>query len=403
MAGEGTADRVAGRHTPSPCPPVGARGHDGTRRWTLRAAALTLGVLTPLATAELLLQLHPSMRDSTRRMPVDEGRPIARYEPDRQFTWSRDWNFSIVTTVDVNNAGFVSDVDYEADAPGPLLAVVGNSFVEAFQVPYRRSCAGRLAAMLEPTSRVYSFAMGGATLGQFLAWARYARDAFRPRGLVVVLNNSSLYHYSMIDFANLPGYHYFADRGGPRGARFVLERIDFVPSPAFRLAGRSALARYLVYNLGLPWSFSDFLTRLTTGSSASDPRDDPALTDRLVAASERSIDAFLEMLPEYSGLGPERVLFVVDGLRQTLYDDVDGRTAARRRLADAARRYFLAHAGRRGHEILDLHPRMRAHWRKHRQRFEWPQDGHWNALGHEQCFAAVRSSELLSDARFPRP
>ena len=392
MAGEGTGDRAAGRQAPR-----GARGHEGfAPRWTLRAAALTLGVLAPLAAAELLLQLHPSMRDSTRRMPVDERRPIARYEPDRQFTWSRDWDFSIVTTVDVNNAGFVSDVDYEADAPGPLLAVVGNSFVEAFQVPYRRSCAGRLATMMEPAARVYSFAMGGATLGQFLAWARYARDVFRPRGLVVVLNNGALHHYSLIEFANLPGYHYFADRGGPR---LVLERIDFVPNPAFRLAERSALARYLVHNLGLPWS-SRFLTLLTTGSRASVPRDDPALTERVVAASERAIDAFLEMLPEYSGFGPERILFVVDGMRTMLYN-VE-LTAARRRIRDATRRYFLANAGRRGYEIRDLHPRMRAHWRKHRQRFEWPQDGHWNALGHEQCFAAVRSSELLSDA-FPRP
>ena len=376
----------------------GTRGHERFRsaRWKLRAAALTLGVLAPLAAAELLLQLHPSMRDSTRRMPVDEGRPIARYEPDRQFTWSRDWNFSIVTTVDVNNAGFLSDVDYEADAPGPLLAVVGNSFVEAFQVPYRQSCAGRLATMMEPAARVYSFAMGGAMLGQFLAWAQYAYDVFRPAGLVVVVNAAVLHHDSLIEYARLPGYHYFADRGGPR---LVLERIDWAPNAAFRLAGRSALARYLVYNVSLPWS-SRFLTRLTTGNSASDPRDDPALADRLVDASERAIEAFLEMLPEYSGFGPERILFVVDGMRNRLYN-VE-RSAARERLDDSTRRYFLAQAARRGHEILDLHPRMRAHWRKHGQRFEWSQDYHWNALGHEQCFAAVSSSELLSDA-FPRP
>ena len=405
----------------------GTRGHEGfAPRWKLRAAALTLGVLALLAAAELLLQLHPSVRGSTRRMPVDAGRPIARYEPDRRFTWSHGWNFSIVNTVDVNNAGFVSDVDYEADAPGPLLAVVGASYVAAFDVPYRRSCAGRLATMMEPAARVYSFAMRGATLGQLLVWARYVRDAFRPRGLIVVLNNS-IYHYSLIQ--KIPGFHYFADRGGPR---LVLERTDFAPSPARRLAGRSALARYLVYNVDFPRSFSLFLTRLTAGSSylapqqlydapagssASDPRDDPAMTDRQIAFVERVTDAFLEMLPEYSGLRPERILFVADGMRNRLYsversaarerlDDSTRRyferSAARERLDDSTRRYFLAQAARRGHEILDLHPRMRAHWRKHRQWFEWPQETHWNALGHEQCFAAVRSSELLSDA-FPRP
>ena len=389
--GEGTGDRV------------GARGHDGfRRRWMLRAAALLSGVLAPLAAAELLLQLHPSTSDSPWRMPVDEERPIARYEPDRQFTWSRDWNFSIVNTVNVNNAGFVSDVDYEADAPGPLLAVVGNSFVEALQVPYRQSCAGRLATMLEPAARVYPFALGGSSYSQYLVWARYARDAFRPQGLVVVVS-SGVFHYSLIEFARLSGYHYFTDRGASRegggGGRLVLERIDFVPHPAFRLARQSALVRYLVYNLGFPWSFQRFLTRLTTGSVPLDPRDDPASTDRLVAASERVIDAFLDMLPAYSGLAPERILFVVDGDSRELYVED---TAARQRLEDETHRYFMANAGRRGHEVIDLSPRMRAHWRKHRQRFDWPQDAHWNPLGHEQCFMAVRSSDLLSD-EFPRP
>ena len=34
-----------------------------------------------------------------------------------------------------------------------------------------------------------------------------------------------------------------------------------------------------------------------------------------VAASKRAVDAFLDLLPEYSGLQPERIAFVVDGMR----------------------------------------------------------------------------------------
>ena len=108
------------------------------------------------------------------------------------------------------------------------------------------------------------------------------------------------------------------------------------------------------------------------------------------------------MLPEYSGLGPERVAFVIDGRRPLLYEAIRPETEARRRLEDTMRRNFLANAGRRGYEILDLHPRMSAHYAKHGQKFEWPRDGHWNELGHELCFDAVSSSALLSDA-FPRP
>ena len=356
-----------------------------TRQGMLRAATLALGVLGPLAGAELLLRLHPSAYDGAWMLPVNREHPIARLQPDREFTWSHGWNFAIVNTVRSNNAGFVSDVDYRADAPGPLVAVVGDSFVEAFMVPYRQTCAGRLATMLEPVGhRVYSFGKGGAGLGQYLAYARYVRDEFRPQRLVVVVVRNDLLDPSLPNRL-YPGFHHFHDRGG----RLVLERVDFVPNLAHRLGRRSALVRYLAQNLA-------------AGDSA--PRTwpaggDPAGTDRVTAALERLIDAFLDRLPEYSGLGAERIALVVDGMRPELYDDeVQG--GGRGNLHDVTRRRFLANARRRGYETIDMQPRFRAHYRKYGRRFEWPQDYHWNALGHERCFEAVRSSKLLAGA-FP--
>ena len=35
------------------------------------------------------------------------------------------------------------------------------------------------------------------------------------------------------------------------------------------------------------------------------------------------------------------------------------------------RRYFLAHARRKGYETFDLQPRFIARYRTHRRRFEW--------------------------------
>lgn len=48
----------------------------------------------------------------------------------------------------------------------------------------------------------------------------------------------------------------------------------------------------------------------------------------------------------------------------------------------------------------DLEPAFVAHYQVHRERFDWPQDAHWNPLGHEMCFDAVAESTLLS-AGFP--
>ena len=362
--------------------------------WRLRAAAAALGVLAPIVAGELALRLIPFSYDGRRRTPVNEQQPIARSQPDREFTWSRDWNFSIVNTVRINNAGFHSDVDYEADAPGPLLAVVGDSFVEAAMVPYRRTCAGRLATMLEPAARVYAFGQSDAGLGQYLAWARHARDAYRPSGLVFVIVWND-YLESLVEFGRRAGTHQFVDRGDG----LSLERSDFDPTLAYRLARRSTLVRYLMHNLGLPYWSARVRLRFAGGRPARPKYHYRG--ERALASAKRAVDAFFELLPEYSGLGRERIVFVVDGMRPALYDD-ETLEAARGSDFDVMRRYFLANADRRGYETLDLQPRFIAHYRKHRQRFEWPQDIHWNAPGHERCFDAVRSSKLLS-AAFPRP
>ena len=75
-----------------------------------------------------------------------------------------------------------------------------------------------------------------------------------------------------------------------------------------------------------------------------------------------------------------------------LFRNNDGSSEA----MDVMRRYFLANAGRRGYEAIDMQPRFIAHYREHGRRFEWPRDEHWNALGHERCFEAVAGSELLA-------
>ena len=200
--------------------------------WALRAAAVLAGTLVPLVLAEVLLRLHPTSYEGARLLPVDDRQPVARLQPNREFTWSRDWNFSIVNTVQVNNAGFVNDIDYDSDAPGPLLAVIGDSYVAAKMVPYRRTCAGRLATMLAPAARVYAFGHSGAPLSQYLSWVEYARDAFRPNGLIVVIIEND-YDKSLIEYHGHPGYHHFVER---EDGRLDLARVDYAPSLGYRLA-----------------------------------------------------------------------------------------------------------------------------------------------------------------------
>ena len=375
----------------------GARKDGGAavhRPRTFRVLALLFGTLLALVCLETVARVLP-VNEGPRALSVNDANPIFRYRPNREFVWSAGWNFSPVNEVKVNNFGFVNDQDYDPDGTGALLAVIGDSFIEAFPVPFEHTCHGRLAARLNGTARVYSFGASGTPLSQYLAYAGYVRDTFRPAGLAIVIIDND-YDQSLAKYGLQGGKHQFVERGG---GRLALERSDLEFRPRFRLVRGSALVRYLAINLGLARAR---IHRLFTGDDP-DARVPEADRATWVVDSKRAVDAFLDMLPAASGLEPERILFVVDGIRPRVYgsDVPEGENGVYREdvgYVDAMRRYFIENVVRRGYEAIDLEPAFAAHYRLHRTQFDWlPRDGHWNALGHEVCSEAAAGSELLRD------
>ena len=223
------------------------------------------------------------------------------------------------------------------------------------------------------------------------------------------------YHESLRKYGRMAGKHQFVERDG----RLVLERNDFASGPLHRLRRVSALVRYLVGNLDVIGRITSAIRRLPVlgeegamqrfmrpGSGARDAVDaaDAGGVEReptRVTDSKRAVDAFLDRLPGASGLDPERVVFILDGIRPQLYRD-NGLERTAGSFKDVMRRYFLASAAGRGYETIDLQPAFVAHYRAHGEWFEWPQDSHWNALGHELCFDAVARSQVVA-AGFPGP
>jgi|RhiMethySRZTD1v2_1073278.scaffolds.fasta_scaffold46649_3 hypothetical protein len=96
--------------------------------------AIAFNVTACLLFAEIVLRFLP-VATGMWAMPVNAENPISRFTPDRAFLFSRDWNFSLVNRGRINNDGFVNDENYAENDPRPLLAVVGDSYVEAAMVP----------------------------------------------------------------------------------------------------------------------------------------------------------------------------------------------------------------------------------------------------------------------------
>jgi len=360
-----------------------------SRRLRARLLAVGLGLVALLAASEVLLRFTP-VATPMRPLPVNAEQPVFRFAPSRSYTFSQDWNFHLANRGWINAAGFVNDQEYVEASAQPLLAVVGDSFIEAAMVPYAETLQGRLAADVAGRGRVYSFAASGAPLSQYLVWAEFARERYAPSALVVsVVGND--FDESMARYSLYPGLHHFAPAAD--GA-LELARVDFRPSRLGPLVYSSALGRYLLLNL----KARTLVGRMFSGAAELQDtwfvgNTPGAYTPERLRAGQQAVDAFLERLPAASGLAPERILIAVDGMRPELYDPPQlGR--AETSFFGVMRRYLLERAGALGFEALDLQPPMIERFARERERFEFPTDYHWNGAGHGAVAGAVRDSRV---------
>jgi hypothetical protein len=354
------------------------------------AFSILIGMIIALGLAEIALRFLP-VSDGLRTVAVDDANPVFHFAPNRELTWSRDWNFDIVNRIRVNNAGYVNQQNYDVADPRPLLAIVGDSYVEAAMVPYAQTLHGRLSALAARDMRVYSFAASGAPLSQYLVWAREARVNWKARALVVVVVGND-FDESLATYKIGDGFHHYVETAD---GSLELRRFDHRPSGIRLALQRSALARYLLLNLQVQHlPYVGVLAHLVTGHRRNEEfvgnTSAEAGRERL-DRSQAAVRAFLADIDRYAGWRADQVLFVVDGIRYA------SRTAM---LAGSyfgeMRNYFMAQARRAGFEVIDMDAHFFARARHEPVRFEFPTDGHWNGLAHGVAADAVKASELFT-------
>jgi hypothetical protein len=360
------------------------------RQFLFALSTVSLTVIVCLGLAEIVLRFLP-VQSGLRTLPVNAENPVFRFTPERDVTFSRGWNFDLVNRRRVNNAGWVNDQNYRRQDETPLLAIIGDSYIEALMVPYDKTLYGRLAQSLAGRWRVYSFGASGAALSQYLIWARHAVREYGASAVIInVVGND--FDQSHVAHNIGPGFWVYAP--GPDG-NLHLRLIEYRPGWLGSIVYDSSFVRYLFFNLQFGntwWHVRSFFfgspalaVQRYAGNTAVDA--DPAR----VGASLAAMDAVFRDLPTIVGLPPDRILFTLDGLRYP--DAAAGGTGT---YFDLMRRAFRSKAESLGYEVIDLDSHFFKHYAAHAQKFEYPRDGHWNETGHAVVCKSILASKLVA-------
>jgi len=351
----------------------------------LGAALVNLGLfLLPFLLLEGAFRLLP-VTFLPPLLPVSAEAPVARFQPNVDYPYSRDWNFSIVTRKRSNNYGFIHVGDYQVQKHGPLLAVIGDSLVEAQQVNAGASVGELLDTAVSGQGRVYSFGMSGAPLSQYLVYAEYARRTFRADALAIVIAPND-FDESLLKYKADRRFHYFDGEG-------KLRRQDYELSGTRKLLRESAVLRFAMYNLEAGLRL-DALWRYARGEI--DATETGEKLERRLADSRQAVAWFLDQLPGRTGLGRESIVFVVDPLRPAVYDD-DTRAQADQGYYGRMTRHFIEAAAARGYEVIDLERVFLPRYQRDGIRFEAaPTDSHWGTLGHRVVADEIRKSAAFT-------
>lgn len=351
-------------------------------------------IFLALLLLEILMQFLPVPSvEVLQHDPVTLKQPVAKYAPPHsEYTYSRDWNFSLVNKGWINNAGFLHDQDYDSNGSAPIFAVIGDSFVASVHFPFAETLMKRLSGEAKNAGGdVYSFSMNGAPASQYLIWAKHAQGNYNVQSATFVFSADDIYD-SFLKHGRLARYHQFAE--GENGELHLHLAREYKGISPFRtILHKSALYRYLQYNVNL----FELWNLIWKRRSIPKLNPDAAEEEERVRNMERTVDTFLNMVPTYSGLSPENILFVVDANRGKLFKGLKQKKG-RRALEDcfaSIRPYFISKAREQGFETIDMEPIFKEDYKKHGKNFEEPTDWHWNGYGHQVAYEAIQKSDVF--------
>lgn len=364
----------------------------GWRGALVNAALIPGSMLVMLLLCELVLFrfiLIPS--DVPENVYVDG---LVRLQPGSEGVWRI--GDDVAGHYRINAQGWNSGhAAYDARAPQGVrrIAIIGDSFVEALQVPYNASLAERLEAAAGGL-QVYRFGISGAPLSHYLAMARHVSQTYRPDMIVLVLVHN--------DFDE--SFTAVAGRYTSSFLKFQMagdQVAGEIPPAPYQVAWhdwlrQTATLRYLYYRQRL-----DPVAAISLLMAAAPPPHQANIEVNAVMAERAPIQgatryamAQFRLLAQQYDFHP---LVIMDGDRRAIAAGLDSAP-----LYSEGALWLNAMASgaaaQSGVNFIDLHPAFSEDWRVNRQALNFVSDNHWNEQGHRVAARALE--KYISGLKF---
>lgn len=282
----------------------------------------------------------------------------------------------------INTEGWNSPYEYENDSR-PKVAIIGDSYVEAFQVDVEKSVGPVLQNLTGSQYHVMSFGTSGAPLSQYLQLSRYAQK-FKPEIIVFNLVHNDFDESIAPDNTPATYLHYFQVNDSTFKECDIqhLKKKGLVST----LLNYSATGRYLLHNLKIQemnWGTSGAQKKATDSlplyNANIDVKKVTALRKEITVVTDQAIRTLRAENPD------TRIIFMMDGLRKEIYENTPVEQSNIRWMTTMVSELCHQH----GVEFIDLTEAFAADYQKNNTHFEYPHDWHWNEYGHRIAAQAL--------------
>ncbi len=276
----------------------------------------------------------------------------------------------------INNEGFNYPINFENLGERdsiPLIAIIGDSYIEAFQVDSDKSYPYLLRNMIYPNYEVYGIGISGAPLSHYYHLNTYINKYFDPEIIIFQLIHNdfdqSFWHKSHNSI------WWQIEKLGDKYQFRPPSLIDFKPTSSLykKILYKSATFRYLHRNL---FVFAKIRGINYGGVEDRYESNTIIINEKKQLEIYNGIDFLFDKIKQENK--NKRVIFIFDAPRGKIYNN-ELETSKVMWMHKMVKILTLKY----NFELIDLTEPMRKKFLINGKKFNSEIDGHWNEYGHE--------------------